>query len=473
MEILYIMSSLPRTTPESVGISSETLIRLMERLKKLDSLNSIMIMRHGKVCLEGWWKPYRQQMPHMLFSLSKSFVSVAIGIAQEENLLNVSDKLIKFFPEYDSVITDDQMRNVTLHHLLSMASGHDGCAKPHMEADPEQEYVRGFLSSKLGFKPGEHFAYNSAATYMLAAIIKKLTGLNVREYLMPRLFIPLGIAPGIWESCPKGTNYGGWGLYLKTEDIAKFANLLLNNGCHEGKQLIPAAYLAKATKMQSDNSMNASPDWKLGYGYQFWISQHGFRGDGASGQYAIVVKEKNLAIATTSCIENMQDILTAFWEELIPYLEDAPLSEQPETHIILRNIMSDLTMPTAKGELNGPAKNQIFEFIPNEAGINSCSVEFGEGECALTFVTDNGLEQLRAGFGSHRISTLKLTDVIPHPTAASAAWISENVLEIQAFCIDGTFRDAYTINFNHPEQPLSRASRCSTFRRALPELKVK
>ncbi len=464
------MNNLPRTTPESVGISSETLIRLMERLKKLDSLNSVMIMRDGKVCLEGWWEPYRQQMPHMLFSLSKSFTSAAIGMAQEEKLLNVSDKLVKFFPEYDSDITDDQMKNVTLHHLLSMTSGHESCAKLHMEADPEQNYVRGFLASKLKFSPGERFAYNSAATYMLAAIIKKLTGLNVREYLMPRLFIPLGIAPGIWESCPMGINYGGWGLYLKTEDIAKFANLLLNNGCHDGRQLIPADYLAEATKIQSDNSMNAAPDWKQGYGYQFWMSQHGYRGDGASGQYAIVVKEKNLAIAVTSCIENMQDILTAFWEELIPNLEETPLSEQPETHRILCDLMADLTMPTAEGTLSGPANNQIFEFKSNEAGINSCSVEFGENECALTFFTENGIEQLRAGFGSHRISVLQLTDVIPHPTAASAAWVGNNILEIQAFCVDGTFRDAYTIDFNNQEQPLNRASRCSTFRRTLPEL---
>ena len=158
-----------RSTPESVGISSRTLCKLLAELKKLDSLNSIMVMRHGHVCAEAWWKPYSPDIPHSLFSLSKSFTSCAVGIAQGEGLLRISDTVISCFPEYDSVITDPRMRKVTLRNLLTMASGHASCAAPAMFADPDGDWVRGFLSSKLDFEPGTRFAYNSAATYMLAA----------------------------------------------------------------------------------------------------------------------------------------------------------------------------------------------------------------------------------------------------------------------------------------------------------------
>lgn len=464
------MKNLTRTSPESIGISSETLSRLMERLKKLDSLNSIMIMRDGLVCLEGWWKPYQPDQPHMLFSLSKSFTSVAIGMIAQEKHFKISDPLIVFFPEYSDCITDERMRDVTLHHLLSMGSGHGQCAKGVMEIDPEHNYIRGFFASELTYAPGERFVYNSGATYMLAALIKKLSGQNVREYLMPRLFEPLGIVPGIWESDLNGINFGGWGLYLKTEDIAKFADLLLNGGRHDGKQLIPSGYLAEATRKQIDNSMNDSPDWKQGYGYQFWRSQHGFRGDGASGQYAVVIPEKKLAIAITSCIGNMQDILTALWEDLLPGLEEKSLPENPAARRKLLDILSGLSMETAAGKSLRKVVNRFFEFETNPSGIYSCSVETCENECALTFNTRRGMEQLRAGFGSHRSSVLQLTDHLPHPVAASAAWIDDDVLEIHSFCLDGTFRDVYRIDLRDSLHPLTRTSRCSTFRPLLPDL---
>jgi hypothetical protein len=464
------MTTLPRCTPESVGISSDRLCDLLEHLGRLDSLNSIMVLRHGSVCLEGWWKPYAPHQPHMLFSLSKSFVSASIGIASGEGRLGVTDKLAGFFPEYAERITDDRIRDMTLHDLLSMTSGHATCATSAMMGDPDHNYVRGFLSSRLDYAPGGHFCYNSAATYMLAAVIRKATGLNVREYLQPRLFDPLGIVPGIWECCPQGTNFGGWGLYLKTEDIAKFANLLLHNGHHNGRQLIPADYLAKATKKQSDNSMNDAPDWKLGYGYQFWRSTFGFRGDGASGQYAIVIPEKDLAIAITSCIDNMQSILTVLWDELIPALGDTPLPENPAGNGRLLAAASNLSMGIMPGTARRPVPRQTFAFRPNPAGIQRLSVEAGNDECALTFHTDRGSEQLRAGFGCHRVGVFQLTDTMPHPTAASAAWVEDDVLEIQAFCIDGTFRDTYQIRFADSEHPLTRTMRCSILRPLMPEL---
>ncbi len=460
------MMNLPRTTPESVGISSGALVSMLRKLNALDSLNGIMLLRHGKVCLEGWWKPYAPELPHGLFSLSKSFVSVAVGIARAEKYLSLDDKLISFFPEYEGDVKDPKMKEVTLRHLLTMTSGHEVCAKDLMIRDPDDDWTHGFLVSRLSRKPGAFFAYNSGATYMLAAIILKLTGQNVREYLMPRLFEPMGIIPGIWETCPKGINCGGHGLYLKTEDIAKFAQLLLNRGKLNGKSLVPEDYLAEATRKQSDNSMNQLPDWKCGYGYQFWISRHGYRGDGASGQYLIVLSEEDVAIAVNSCLGNMARILDIFWDTLLPALQDAPLPEDSGKHRELGKLLSSLAIPPVRGDWVKRRSAVRYEFEPNAAGITACSVEFGEKECALTFFNTNPrkTEQLRAGFGFHCLNTFRLSDVFAHPTAASAAWMEDDVLEIHAFCCDTTFRDVYRIDFNDPLTPVIRTSTCSTFR---------
>ena len=169
------------------------------------------------------------------------------------------------------------MRQVTLRNLLTMASGHESC--PLLRLHPQKDWVQGFLESELVYDPGTRFVYNSAATYMLAAVLRKTTGQNVIDFLQERLFLPLGIRAEKWDSCPMGTNIGGWGFWLKTEDLLRFGRLLLNNGNWNGKQLIPADYVKEATRFQIDNSTNEQPDWKLGYGYQFWrTSFNAFRG---------------------------------------------------------------------------------------------------------------------------------------------------------------------------------------------------
>lgn len=222
------MNNFPHASPESLGIPSPALLAMMRRMGTLEYLNGIVLLRDGRVCLECWLKPYTREMPHQLFSLSKSFTSCAIGLAQAEGRLRISEKLVSFFPEYAADITDPRMREVTLRDLLTMRSGHTRCATAFMIGNPD--YVKSYLASPLDVQPGTYFTYNSGATYMLAAVIRKVTGENVREYLMPRLFEPTGMQPGIWECCPQGTNLGGWGLYLTTDDLAKFTQLLLQHG---------------------------------------------------------------------------------------------------------------------------------------------------------------------------------------------------------------------------------------------------
>ena len=457
--------------PESVGIPSSALLKLMQRLNDLEYINSIKILRNGKAILEAYVKPYSKDEPHQLFSLSKSFVSCAIGIAQSEKLLSIHDKLISFFPEYREFVTDSRMLDVTLQDLLTMRSGHLACATKYFRQG--LDWRKNFLSSELESTPGTEFTYNSGATYMLAAVIKKITGLNVREYLMPRLFEPMSINPGIWECCPEGINCGGWGLYMTTGDLAKFAQLLLQKGLWNGKQLVPADYLAEATRKHADNSKNIPPDWKLGYGYQFWISQHGYRGDGAAGQYVIILPEHDIAIAMTSCIGYMQDILTAIWEELIPALSDKALPEDAESCRKLNDFCSNLALPCTPGDITLRGKNTSWSFAENPQQIKSCQITFGDDSCSLTFDGPHGIEQLRAGFGFFIKNTIRLTDLAAHPTIASAAWKDDHTLEIRSFITDGIYRDIWTVDFNDAAEPLKNTMLCSCFRPERPKFVLK
>ena len=467
------MNTFLHTSPEKLGISSTALLKLMQRLGKLEYINSFILMRHGQLCLETYVAPYEREVPHQLFSLSKSFVSCAIGIAQSEKLLSVDDKLADFFPEFAHCITDERMRAVTLKDLLTMRSGHLSCPTSNAEFWQSADWRQTYLASKLDTEPGTEFTYNSIATYMLSAVITKVTGQNVREYLMKRLFEPLAIAPGIWECCPQGINCGGWGLYLKTADIAKFAQCLLQQGVWQGKQLIPQDYLAEATSFQSDNSKNAAPDWKLGYGYQFWRSRHGFRGDGAAGQYAVVLPEEDIAIAVTSCVGNMQDILTAIWEELLPAIANEPLKEDAEAANELKMYCSNMQIPVVQGDITYRNKNAFFEFADNPEQIKSCEVCFGNDDCTLTFNGPHGIEQLRAGFGKFAFSLLQLSDRKTHPVFASAAWKENDILEIRSYIADGIYKDIWQIDFNDPDEPVKNQNLCSCFRPQKPRLLLK
>ncbi len=454
------------STPESVGIRSRTLLGIMQKLSGLKYVNSIILLRHGQSVLEAWQSPYRRETPHQLFSLSKSFTSCAIGLAQAEGKLKITDKLISFFPEYESCITDPRMRDVTLRDLLTMRSGHLSCAVKYMLNQPD--YIRAYLTSPLDTEPGTSFAYNSGASYMLSAVIRKVTGENVREYLMPRLFAPLRISPGIWECCPHGINLGGWGLSLTSDDLVKFTQLLLQHGQWQGRQLLPADYLAEATVKHADNSMNENPDWKLGYGYHFWISQHGYRGDGASGQLAVILEERDLCIAVTSCLGNMQELLNVFWDELIPHLHDEPLPENPEDYQKLQKYAAKWNILPQETVIPENPVGACFRFQDNPAGIRQCEISFGEQCCSLTFLTNQGMEQLRAGFGHFEYSVLQLTDLQPHPVAAYAVWTGKDTLEIHSFICDGTYRDIWTVKYSDVEEPLKNRSLCSTFRPGKP-----
>ncbi len=339
--------SLPRSSPEAEGLSSVGIREFVEAADRdIHTLHSFMLVRHGKVVAEGWWKPEAADKPHVLHSLSKSFTSTAVGLAVEEGRLSVDDPVLPFFPEEAPAQPSDKLKAMRVRDLLTMTSGHE----VEVKFTTNTPWVRSFLAHPVPFKPGTHFQYNTPGTHMLSAIVRKVTGQTVLDYLRPRLFEPLGIENPEWGASPQGNTLGGWGLYVRTEDIAKFGQLYLQKGKWQGRQLIPAAWAEQATSKQVSNGSDPTKDWDQGYGFQFWRCRHGaYRGDGANGQFCIVLPEQDAVIAITADTRDMQAELNVVWDHLLPAFHPGPLPANPAEATRLRALLSGLAVHSEPG----------------------------------------------------------------------------------------------------------------------------
>lgn len=340
---------LPRSSPEAQGVSSAAIRAYVEEAdKKQDTMHSFMLVRHGQVIAEGWWKPEAADKPHILHSLSKSFTSTAVGLAVSEGKLSVDDLVLKFFPDEAPAEPSANLKMMRVRDLLTMTCGHDVEAK----LTDETPWVKTFLAHPVPFKPGTLFKYNSAGTHLLSAIVRKVTGETVLDYLRPRLFEPLGIEKPEWAASPQGNSAGGWGLAIRTEDIAKFGQLYLQKGKWDGKQLIPTAWVEQATTKQVSNGSDPEKDWDQGYCFQFWRCRHNcFRGDGAHGQICLVMPEQDAVLAITANTSDMQKELNIVWDKLLPAFQPAPLPANPAEEAKLKQAVANLTVPATHVDL--------------------------------------------------------------------------------------------------------------------------
>ena len=322
---------LPRaTTPDNVAQAMDAFFKGAEQEKK--DVHSVMIVKDGQVIYSRWQSQGSEKVPHVLHSVSKTFTATAVGLAIADGKMALTDKVIKYFPDKLPAQVSDNLKAMTVRDLLTMSCGHD--TEPSFRG-LDQDWVTAFLAHPVVHKPGEFYLYNSLGTYMLSAIVQQVTGQKVLDYLTPRLFEPLHIDKPRWEESPQGINAGGWGLWLKTEDLAKMGQLLLQKGEWNGKQLIPAEWVAEMSKKQVESinpgtrieeaeakgMTKETSDWMQGYGYQMWRCRPGcFRADGARGQYIIVVPDKNAVIAITSDVEDLQGELNLVWNHILPAL---------------------------------------------------------------------------------------------------------------------------------------------------------
>ena len=323
---------LPRAeTPDSVNQAMDTFFQ--EAANDSMDIHSVMIVRDGSVIYSRWQSEGADSVPHVLHSVSKTFTATAVGLAIADGKMALTDKVIDFFPDKRPAEVSDHLKAMTVRDLLTMTCGHD--EEPTSRRDQNADWVEAFLAQPVVHEPGTFYLYNSLGTYMLSAIVQQVTGEKIVDYLDARLFQPLHIDKPKWEESPQGINCGGWGLYLKTEDLAKMGRLLLQEGEWNGQQLIPAEWVAEMSKKQVESinpgtrieqaeergMTKETSDWMQGYGYQMWRCRPDcFRADGARGQYIIVVPDKNAVIAITSDNGDLQGELNLVWKNILPVL---------------------------------------------------------------------------------------------------------------------------------------------------------
>jgi CubicO group peptidase (beta-lactamase class C family) len=284
----------------------DSYVKVIEKQKL--NCEGIIVLQHGEKIAEHRWTP---EAPRNSFSVSKSFVSIAVGMAADRGKLSLNSRVADFFPEHCGK-AGKRLSDLSLEHLLSMTRGHRAFSRPAAVADA--------LAQPLAYQPGTHFIYDNGSTFLASAMFTRAMGSTVREFLLDALFRPLGISDPQWPESKDGHTVGATDLVLATSDLARFGQFLLQRGQWQGRQLVSSAWIDNAGRPQI-NTRSSRPDCGIGYGFGFWPCRHGaYRADGKLGQFAVVLPRQDAVIAINSDEEKPYPILYAAWEEILPLL---------------------------------------------------------------------------------------------------------------------------------------------------------
>ncbi|MFC8367748.1 MULTISPECIES: serine hydrolase [unclassified Streptomyces] len=442
---------LPTADPAAQGVDASGVHAFLDALEAAPDIepHSLMILRHGRLVAAGWWAPYTARRPHLLYSLSKSFTATAAALAEAEGLIDFDAPVLSYFPEFEADVTDPRSRAMLVRHVASMASGHESETVDAAYGTDPAEPVRGFLLQPPQRDPGTVFAYNQPCTYTLGAIVQRVTGQTLTDYLRPRLFDPLGIGETLWQRDRTGREIGFSGLHAATDAVARLGLLYLDDGVWRGERLLPEGWVARASRphIPTAGAMGEQDrqDWDRGYGHQFWMSRHGFRGDGAYGQFCLVLPEHDAVIAATTATERMQEYLGLVWRHLLPAFHPAPLTGRQAADTALRERLERLALPPAGGGPVPPERAGDWSgaaFTPEGGGcgdqpkLTAAEVTAdADGGWTLTLTEDG--ERFDARFLDGQGWT---TAEKPVPAAASGGWADGDTLAVDLVFLETPHR---------------------------------
>jgi CubicO group peptidase (beta-lactamase class C family) len=461
---------LPRSIPEMEGVSSAGILRFVEAAEKSkNELHSFMFLRHGKVIAEGWWDPYKPDLRQSLYSTSKTFTSAAVGLAINETLLKLSDKVISFFPNDRPDSISAFLAALTVGDLITMTEGQDPDPTPIVKTS--KNWVRAFFATPISNKPGTVFLYNSLGVFVLSAIVQRVTGQKEMDYLKTRLFDPLGITGMDWEENLMSFNTGGWGLRVKTEDMAKFGQLYLQKGLWNGNQLIPASWIEESSTAKIiqhpglAQSKKDSSDWEQGYGYLIWRCRHnGYRADGAFGQFIIVLPDQDAVIAIQAETSNMQNELNLVWDYLLPSIKKTKLPEDQKSQYALKEKLTSLSIKPYVGSYSvleaNRGLNKYFIMDPNDNHYETISLQIKDNICQMIINAGRDTYNLYYGAGSwnktqtnkpgpYAVSEAKENWALlsPYKVASNFYWKDEKTLVMEMRYIESPHTEITTCHF--------------------------
>jgi CubicO group peptidase (beta-lactamase class C family) len=406
----------PTSSPSREGIDPAAILELLDAVDANPRIepHGLIIQRHGRRVLEAYWQPHRPGQARLVYSLSKSFTGAALALAVGDGLLSLDDLVADHLPEAVAE-ADERTRRMRIRHIASMSSGHQDETLLHAFLSDPTDIVRAFLHLPPEHEPGTWFAYNQPPVLALATVLQRLTGQRLVDQLRARVLDPLGIDDLRWYQYQPGIDLGFSGVYTHLDAIARFGQLHLDDGCVDGRRVLPEGWIDQASRPQVENPQRPEPDWSQGYGFQLWMCRHGYRGDGAYGQYMVVLPEQDTVVTFFSNTEPMQPFLDLLWDGLVPAI-DRGCDPDPEGDRAVAERTAGLHLPTAAERTGSPgtgAPPAAGRFTRAEHGHHHHTItEVLVGDGHLTI--HEGDEALRVPLGDGWV------DVPGHPIAASA-----------------------------------------------------
>lgn len=479
---------LPRAAPAARGVDPAGILAFLDEIRDGGlELHSFLLVRAGAVVAEGFWQPYGPDRVHMQHSATKSWTATAVGLAIGDGLLTLEDKVVGFFPGRLPAEISDNLAAMTVRDLLTMRTGHRSGISGGEWRQMKSSWVEAFLREPVEEPPGQTFIYSSASSYMLSAIVTRVTGQTVRDYLEPRLFRPLGMGPILWDVSPEGISTGGNGLSCTTEDVAKFGVLHLQGGMWEGRQVLPAEWVRQATRNQVDEvwmaalddgkrfrardpSERSAAERREGYGYQWWMTPHGgYRASGLHGQQCVVLPEQDAVIVFTAAIRSGdRRLFPAVWAHLLPAL-GAVGPEADRVYPVLADHLATLALPEIEGSAQSPVAatvdGQDFLFEPNEDGVSGISLAFSADRCTFTLRDHRGTHRIEVGLGHAVEGDTTMTGNLLHHeyqpdvlrVAAYGAWQDERRFAMTWRFVETAFCDTVVLIFGDGQVRLDRS----------------
>ncbi len=346
-------------------------------------VHTMQIYRGGKRLLRLAQEPYSCMDSREVYSLSKMFTSTVVGIAVDQGLVRVEDRLVDIFGREGA---SEKMSRITVRHLLSMNTGHDRCVIPEMM--PAQDSAEAFFSVEPMYEPGTHFTYNTGASCMLVSVIEKVSGRDFFQYACENLFYPMGMTDISWRRCADGRCVGGAGLHVCSDDIVKLGQMYLSGGVYQGRRILSEEWIREASSYVSDNSCNGTPDWCSGYGYQLWLnSRGGYRGDGAFGQLLVILPKQDMFVAVQAFCDDMQKEMDGVFQ----------LLESMDGGVQEGNVYSFPPLPVG-GEL--PEIDRVYRLEENPMQFGSLWLKSGGDNVQLSFDDGQSIQTLQAKVGA-------------------------------------------------------------------------
>ncbi len=452
-----------KTSPESEGLSSANIVKFINTIEKRHAImHSLLIMRHGKIITENYWAPFNKDFCHRMYSETKSYMSIAIGLLEEEGKLSLSDKIVDHFPKYKGI--HEYLDAQTIKDMLKMTTVGNPIGWFSETDNPSRVDIY-FKERKICHPFGTVWEYDGNGSQVLAELVEKLSGTTLLDYLKKKLFNKMGtFKTAEILRVRDGAVWGDSALLCTTRDMASFAQLLLNGGSWNGEQLINERFVKEATAKQSDNR----DSWRKccythGYGYQIWrTEQNGFAFLGMGDQLTICLPDRDLLFVCTADNQGTDDrvktsLFNAFFDIIVDNLSDTPLAEDKEAEKLLAERTADLKLYCETGIADTAFRRELdgteYECAENPMGIKDFFFSFSEdgSEGVLHYTNAQGKKEIPFGvnhnvFGkfpelgySNDFGGLRTTDGFMYKDAVSAAWLEEKKIIVTCQIIDRYF----------------------------------